>query len=115
MELLARPRPPHADWAAHASGHSFPSGHATTAALAAGILAWGVLRRAHPGTGRFWCALLALWALGVGLTRVYLSVHWAGDVLAGWLLAAALLPLALLLDPLAVPRPPAPEEPPPSA
>ncbi|WP_369358839.1 phosphatase PAP2 family protein [Streptomyces sp. cg2] len=115
MELLARPRPPRADWAGYASGYSFPSGHATTAALAAGILAWGVLRRTRPGAGRFRCALLALWAVGVGLTRVCLSVHWAGDVLAGWLLAAALLPLALLLDPLAIPRRPVPAGPPPRA
>ncbi|MFJ5677129.1 phosphatase PAP2 family protein [Streptomyces sp. NPDC093097] len=106
MELLARPRPPHADWAAGATGFSFPSGHATTSALAAGLLAWGVLHRTRPGAGRPWCALLALWAVGVGLTRVYLGVHWAGDVLAGWLLAGALLALALLLDPLLVPRAP---------
>ncbi|MER7984590.1 phosphatase PAP2 family protein [Streptomyces noursei] len=103
MELFARPRPPVADWAARATGHSFPSGHATTSALAAGLLAWGVLHHTRPGAGRGWCALLALWAVGVGLTRVYLGVHWAGDVLAGWLLAATLLALALLLDPLAVP------------
>ncbi|WP_078894159.1 phosphatase PAP2 family protein [Streptomyces sp. CT34] len=91
MELLARPRPPVADWAARATGYSFPSGHSTTSALAAGILAWGVLHRTRPRTGRLLCALLALWAVAVGLTRVYLGVHWAGDVLAGWLLATALL------------------------
>ncbi|MCK7626677.1 phosphatase PAP2 family protein [Streptomyces sp. RS10V-4] len=105
MALLARPRPPVADWATTATGYSFPSGHATTSALAAGILAWGVLHRTRPGRGRTWCAVLALWAAGVGLTRVYLGVHWAGDVLGGWLLAGALLALALLLaDPVAVPR-----------
>ncbi|WP_236573743.1 phosphatase PAP2 family protein [Streptomyces sp. GS7] len=100
MELLARPRPPVADWAAGATGYSFPSGHSTTSVLAAGILAWGVLHRTRPRAGRLWCALLALWAAGVGLTRVYLGVHWAGDVLAGWLLATALLAAALLLEPL---------------
>ncbi|MGI5260336.1 phosphatase PAP2 family protein [Streptomyces angustmyceticus] len=103
MELLARPRPPAADWAGHASGYAFPSGHATTSALAAGILAWGIARRARPAVARTWCAVLALWAAGVGLTRVYLGVHWPGDVLGGWLLAAALLALALLLEPLALP------------
>ncbi|MFE3887281.1 phosphatase PAP2 family protein [Streptomyces lydicus] len=103
MELLARPRPPAEDWAAHASGYAFPSGHATTSALAAGILAWGIARRARPAAARTWWAVLALWAAGVGLTRVYLSVHWPGDVLAGWLLAATLLALALFLDPFACP------------
>ncbi|MGX1762466.1 phosphatase PAP2 family protein [Streptomyces lydicus] len=107
MELFARPRPPAEDWAAHASGYAFPSGHATTSALAAGILAWGIARRTRPAVARTWCAVLALWAAGVGLTRVYLSVHWPGDVLAGWLLAATLLALALFLDPFACPAGPA--------
>lgn len=104
MELLARPRPPAADWAGRASGYAFPSGHATTSALAAGILAWGIARRARPSVARTWYAVLALWAAGVGLTRVALRVHWPGDVLGGWLLAATLLALALLLEPFAVPR-----------
>ncbi|MEU9121970.1 phosphatase PAP2 family protein [Streptomyces sp. NPDC048506] len=105
MVLVARPRPPVADWVGHASGCSFPSGHTTTSALAAGILAWGIARRARPAVARTCWAVLALWAVGVGLTRVYLGVHWPGDVLAGWLLATALLALALLLEPYAVPRP----------
>ncbi|WP_190144932.1 phosphatase PAP2 family protein [Streptomyces glebosus] len=105
MELLARPRPPVADWTGSASGYAFPSGHATTSALAAGILAWGIARRARPAVARTWCVVLALWAAGVGLTRVYLGVHWPGDVLGGWFLAAGLLALALLLEPFALRRP----------
>ncbi|MFG2136123.1 phosphatase PAP2 family protein [Streptomyces sp. NPDC048650] len=105
MELLARPRPPVADWAGQATGYAFPSGHATTSALAAGLLAWGIVHRAGPGTARTWCAVLALWTLAVGATRVFLGVHWPGDVLAGWLLAAAVLSLALLLEPFALPPP----------
>ncbi|MEV7469126.1 phosphatase PAP2 family protein [Streptomyces kronopolitis] len=105
MELLARPRPPAADWAGHASGYAFPSGHATTSALAAGLLAWGLARRVRPAVARAGWALLALWAAGVGLTRVYLAVHWPGDVVGGWLLATVVLCLALLLEPFAVPRP----------
>ncbi|MEU8785172.1 phosphatase PAP2 family protein [Streptomyces sp. NPDC048637] len=108
MELLARPRPPAADLAAPASGYAFPSGHATTSALAAGILAWGIARRARPAVARTWCVVLAVWAAGVGLTRIYLGVHWPGDVLGGWFLAAGLLALALLLEPFALRRPDGP-------
>ncbi|MFJ9416360.1 MULTISPECIES: phosphatase PAP2 family protein [unclassified Streptomyces] len=108
MELLARPRPPAADWTARASEYAFPSGHATTSALAAGLLAWGIAHRARPGTARTWRAVLALWALAVGATRVVLGVHWPGDVLAGWLLAATFLSLALLAEPFALPGGPGP-------
>ncbi|MFE7665472.1 phosphatase PAP2 family protein [Streptomyces celluloflavus] len=104
MELIARSRPPAADWAGPASGYSFPSGHSTTAVLAAGILVWGVRRYARRGTARLWCALLALWAVAIGATRVYLGVHWPGDVLAGWLLATAVLALALLAEPFVYSR-----------
>lgn len=105
MELIARPRPPAADWTGTAFGYAFPSGHATTSLMAAGILAWGIARRARPAVARTWCVVLALWAAGVGLTRVYLGVHWPGDVLGGWFLAAGLLALALLLEPFALRRP----------
>lgn len=113
MELLTRARPPAAEWVGESSGHAFPSGHATTSALVAGILAWGITRRARPAVARTWYAVLALWAAAVGLTRVYLGVHWPVDVLAGWLLASTLLALALLLEPYAFPAPGGPPAPPP--
>lgn len=39
-ELIARQRPPGADWATSASGFAFPSGHASTATIAAVLVAW---------------------------------------------------------------------------
>ncbi|WP_030673450.1 phosphatase PAP2 family protein [Streptomyces rimosus] len=98
MELIARPRPSEADWIARATGHSFPSGHSTTSVLVAGLLARAVLTRLHGVVvRRLACTLLAVWAVTVGATRVYLGVHWPGDVLAGWLLATAWLSCALHL------------------
>ncbi|WP_119582408.1 phosphatase PAP2 family protein [Streptomyces europaeiscabiei] len=94
MALVARPRPAHADWATHASGWAFPSGHTTTAALTAGLLVISVFVRAPRGR-----TLLALvfgcWGALVGLTRVYLGVHWFTDVVGGWLFALGWLGLCL--------------------
>lgn len=95
MELLARARPDRTDWATHATGYAFPSGHTTTSALVAGLLCWAVTRSARPGLARTTCVLAVCWAAAVGLTRVYLGVHWASDVVGGWLLATAWLGLCL--------------------
>jgi undecaprenyl-diphosphatase len=58
---------------------SMPSGHAATAAAAAGVVAL-----LHP---RLRLPLLALVA-AIGLSRVYLGVHYPSDVLAGLALGA---------------------------
>ncbi|MFE6699241.1 phosphatase PAP2 family protein [Streptomyces sp. NPDC057718] len=88
MSQIARPRPPAEDWLTHASRWSFPSGHATTSAMAAGLLVLALLLR-RPSAYREWVALAVVWAAVVGVSRVWLGVHWFSDVLAGWLLAAA--------------------------
>ncbi|MFC9331847.1 phosphatase PAP2 family protein [Kitasatospora sp. NPDC057015] len=108
MRAFARPRPPMADWvAASPSGYSYPSGHAFTAAAAAGLLAWALLR----GPRRAWTvpavAALGTAAVAVGLSRIYLGVHWPLDVLGGWLLACLWLALTLPLIGSAARRPPA--------
>ncbi len=91
--LLDRPRPPLTDRLVSVSNESLPSGHATMAVAVLGslvVLAWHG-RRARTRVAMV--AAVVLWTGAVGLTRVYLGVHWFSDVLAGWLLGAAWLAL----------------------
>ena len=90
MELVARPRPALGNWATHASGWSFPSGHTTTAALTAGLLILAISVRAPHGRTPL-CLAVGCWGALVGLTRVYLGVHWFTDVVGGWLFAVGWL------------------------
>ncbi|MFJ4919533.1 phosphatase PAP2 family protein [Streptomyces sp. NPDC088725] len=114
MTLIARPRPPVRDWATHASGWSFPSGHTATAAITAGLLITAVLLRSPRGK-RTAVALIACWGASVGLTRPYLGVHWFTDVIGGWLFAVSWLSLgACLLLRLLPPRTPTVPAPAPS-
>jgi undecaprenyl-diphosphatase len=98
--LFARPRP---DLVAHATTvytHSFPSGHAMLSAVA--YLTIGALlarTQAHLHVKLFiWVAALILTVI-VGISRVYLGVHWPSDVLAGWTIGAswALLSWAIMV------------------
>jgi len=74
-----RPRP--ADALLQTLGLSFPSGHAMMAIIFYGCLAWLLMRHfRQPG----WAVPLLLWAGLIGLTRVFLHVHYATDVLAGF-------------------------------
>lgn len=63
------------------AGLSFPSAHATDVAAAAAVFSWAAPRLSPIG--------VAL-ALLVGISRVYLGVHWPTDVIAGWALGAAI-------------------------
>ena len=87
-DAVDRPRPP--EPLVSSSGSSFPSGHAAHSVIYL-WLAVTIVLRLRPGMARATAVVvtgIVLTAL-VGLSRVYLDVHYLSDVNAGWALGAA--------------------------
>jgi len=95
--LFGRARPPLASRLVAATGYALPSGHAFMAAAVYGALAVLLIGPGWPRARRRAARIAAGGlVLVIGVSRVYLGVHWTTDVLAGWLLG--LLWLRLLLE-----------------
>jgi len=92
--LVQRPRPM-VDRLVAASSYSFPSGHSITVMLLWGtvIVLAGRYLRAHQVWRWLITGLASLWIVAVGLSRVFVGVHYPSDVLAGWLLGFCCLTL----------------------
>lgn len=89
--IIERPRPAVVRLA-QASGFSFPSGHSMCSLVFYGFLLYLLIR----SNGGFWfkffgsiiiCSLIIL----IGVSRIYLGVHYSSDVIAGFALALAYL------------------------
>jgi undecaprenyl-diphosphatase len=86
---VERSRPVLPDPVAHASGMSFPSGHAQSAVVAWTLLLLVFLPRLRRPWRRVAVAVAVLMVLAVGFSRVSLGVHYVSDVLAGYALGGA--------------------------
>ncbi|WP_045824145.1 phosphatase PAP2 family protein [Williamsia herbipolensis] len=94
--LAARPRPEPRFRVIAIDTYSFPSGHAMMSAVVLGLVAvaaWqtSVWVRAHAPV----LAIAPVASLLIGASRIYLGVHWTTDVVAGWLIGAIWVVLAV--------------------
>lgn len=88
--LFSRPRPDLVPHGVEVVTASFPSGHSMMAAVTYLTLAVMLARMdSRIRIRAFFVAVAATLAILVGVSRVYLGVHWPSDVLAGWTLGAA--------------------------
>ena len=76
---------------------SFPSGHTLNAVAVVGTIAYLLILRQTSTCARAITVTAAtLFALTIGLSRVFLGHHWFTDVVAAWLLGAAWLALVIM-------------------
>ena len=95
--VVSRPRPDAN--LTEAGGFSFPSGHSAMSMAVYGCLAFALARTCR-GFPRAACALAgAAIVVAIGLSRIYLGVHYPSDVIAGWITGAAIFIATWLIAP----------------
>lgn len=90
--IFKRPRPEESLHLIEEGGYSFTSGHSITSMVVFGLLIYLVRKyvRNRKAANILTAALAVPWIF-IGLSRIYMGVHFPSDVLAGWALGAAVL------------------------
>lgn len=95
-EIVDRPRPDHQIFEPIQSSLSFPSGHSLLAIILGGVLIYLVGLWVKPVLAcRIIQGALVLIVIGMGLSRIYMGVHWPSDVIGSY--ASGLLALVALI------------------
>ena len=96
-DIIGRVRPPLAEAVPpYEYSPSFPSGHTLSSVAVAGTIAYLLILRQTSTVARtLTVAGAAVFALTIGLSRVFLGHHWFTDVVAAWLLGSAWLALVI--------------------
>ena len=90
--IVMRPRPDQAMFLIEQGGWSFPSGHSITSMFFYGMTIWLIRRNVtDPRLADILTVLLAIPMVLIGVSRVYLGVHYPTDVLAGWCLGVLVI------------------------
>lgn len=87
---FARPRPDFVTHAVRVFTTSFPSGHATLSAITY-LTIGALLARTHPSftMSLYFMSLAIFLTMLIGVSRIYLGVHYPTDIFGGWCIGAA--------------------------
>lgn len=89
--IVARPRPT-VYRIVEELGYSFPSGHSMVSTAFYGLLIYLIYRKVEKKSIKWTaCITLGLIIVLIGLSRIYLGVHYASDVIAGFCISLAYL------------------------
>lgn len=94
--FFGRPRPL-GEHLTYATGYSFPSGHAMLSLIFYGFIAYLVVAQAKAEKKPAVILPAAALILLIGISRIYLNVHYASDVLGGYLFGAIILFISIKL------------------
>lgn len=101
--IFQRPRPEDSLHLIEQGGYSFPSGHAMGSIIVYGALLFLILRLSSHLLRNWVSAFFLLLLIGlIGVSRVYLGVHYPSDIIGGYSLGAAWLAFSIGLYGLAV-------------
>jgi len=110
--VVKRPRPSFFAPLLHEAGFSFPSGHSLIAMVVYGLLGYFVLHLFRNHIARLIVRIVTvLVVFSIGASRVYVSVHFPTDVLAGWIAGVPWLITCLALHEVLARRWPSSGEP----
>ena len=89
--IICRPRPSHIRLITE-NGYSFPSGHSMISICLYGLLIYLINKKIKNKILKVLLTIiLILLILGIGISRIYVGVHYPSDVLAGYLLSLSIL------------------------
>lgn len=96
--LFKRPRPELAVRIIEQGGYSFPSGHSMNCLVCYGFLIYLINRYCeNKKLARVLTVILTLMIICIGVSRVYVGVHFPTDILGGWSLGMAYLIVAIIV------------------
>lgn len=94
--IVQRPRPDASMMLIDQGGYSFASGHSITSIAVYGLLVFLLIKH-KPNHYKPLAILCAVLAVVIGVSRVYVGVHFPSDVIAGWCEGIALLAIGLVI------------------